>query len=58
LIRHSTSPAKEIVRIAKEERPDLIVMAAHGHGKIGDFLYGETIEQVRHGAKIPLFVVQ
>ena len=46
------------MRIAKEERPDLIVMAAHGHGKIGDFLYGETIEQVRHGAKIPLFVVQ
>lgn len=58
LIRHSTSPAKEIVRVAKAEQPDLIVMAAHGHGKIGDFLYGETIEQVRHGVKIPLFVVQ
>lgn len=58
IIRHSTSPAKEIVRFAKAERPDLIVMAAHGHGKIGDFLYGETIEQVRHGVKIPLFVVQ
>jgi manganese transport protein len=57
-ICHSTSPAKEIVRFTKAERPDLIVMAAHGHGKIGDFLYGETIEQVRHGAKIPLFVVQ
>ncbi|MBI2685495.1 MAG: Nramp family divalent metal transporter [Acidobacteria bacterium] len=57
-ILHSTSPAKEIIRFAKEEQPDLIVMAAHGHGRIGDFIYGETIEHVRHGLKIPLFVVQ
>jgi len=57
-IRHSTSPSAEIVRLAKQEKPDLIVMAAHGHGRIGDLLYGETIERVRHGLKIPLFVVQ
>ncbi|MBL8238024.1 MAG: Nramp family divalent metal transporter [Bryobacterales bacterium] len=58
LIHHSTSPAAEIVRVARTVRPDLIVMAAHGHGKIGDLVYGETIEQVRHAVKIPLFVVQ
>jgi len=57
-IRHSTSPAGEIIRFARAEQPDLIVMAAHGHGRIGDFVYGETIEHVRHGVKIPLFVVQ
>ncbi len=57
-IRHSTSPAGEIIRFARAEAPDLIVMAAHGHGRIGDFVYGETIEHVRHGVKIPLFVVQ
>ena len=57
-IRHSTSPAGEIIRFARAEGPDLIVMAAHGHGRIGDFVYGETIERVRHGVKIPLFVVQ
>ena len=57
-IRHSTSPAGSIIRFARAEEPDLIVMAAHGHGRIGDFVYGETIERVRHGVKIPLFVVQ
>jgi manganese transport protein len=57
-IRHSTSPAKEIIRFARERQPDLIVMAAHGHGRLGDLVYGETIEQVRHAVKLPLFVVQ
>jgi manganese transport protein len=57
-IRHSTSPAEEIIRFARERQPDLIVMAAHGHGRLGDLVYGETIEQVRHALKIPLFVVQ
>jgi manganese transport protein len=57
-IRHSNSPAGEIIQFARQEKPDLIVMAAHGHGKLGDLVYGETIEQVRHAVKIPLFVVQ
>jgi manganese transport protein len=57
-IRHSNSPAGEIIQFARREKPDLIVMAAHGHGKLGDLVYGETIEQVRHAVKIPLFVVQ
>lgn len=57
-IRHATSPAEEIIRFARAQAPDLIVMAAHGHGRIGDFVYGETIEHVRHGVKVPLFVVQ
>lgn len=58
LIRHSSSPAAEIIRLVRAEAPDLIVMAAHGHGKIGDLVFGQTIEQVRHAVKIPLFVVQ
>ncbi|HEU0124255.1 MAG TPA: Nramp family divalent metal transporter [Bryobacteraceae bacterium] len=57
-IRHSTSPSQEIVRLVKAEAPDLIVMAAHGHGRIGDLVYGQTIEHVRHAVKIPLLVVQ
>ncbi len=58
LVRHSTSPAEEIVRFVRDEQPDLIVMAAHGHGRIGDLVYGQTIEQVRHAVRIPVFVVQ
>ena len=57
-IIHSNSPPDEIIRFAKSEKPDLIVMAAHGHGRLGDIVYGQTIEQVRHAVKIPIFVVQ
>jgi len=31
-ISHSTSPSKEIVRYAREVKPDLVIMGAHGHG--------------------------
>jgi manganese transport protein len=57
-IRHSSHPAEEIIRFSREHRPDVIVMAAHGHGSFGDLVYGQTIDRVRHGARIPVFVVQ
>jgi len=57
-VHHATSPSAEIIRFAKAHEPDLIVMAAHGHGTLGDLVYGQTIERVRHGLKIPIFVVQ
>lgn len=57
-IRHSTSAADEIIRFARQEQPDLILMAAHGHGRLGDIVFGETIEHVRHALRIPVFVVQ
>jgi manganese transport protein len=47
----------EIVRIVKEEQVDLLVMGAHGHAGIKDLVYGETIDKVRHGLKIPVLVV-
>jgi manganese transport protein len=57
-VHHATSPAAEIVRFARANPPDLIVMAGHGHGPLGDLVYGQTIERVRHALKIPIFVVQ
>jgi len=35
-ISHSSSPRKEIVRYAREIQPDLVIMAAHGHGGLKD----------------------
>ena len=58
LIYHSNRAADEIIRAARHYQVDLIVMASHGHGKIGDLIYGETIERVRHAVPIPLLVVQ
>jgi len=47
----------EIIRIVTEEKIDLLVMGAHGHKGLKDLVYGETINQVRHGLKIPVLVI-
>jgi manganese transport protein len=49
--------AKEIVRLVKESNADMLVIGAHGHAGIKDFIYGETINAVRHELKIPVLVV-
>ena len=49
--------AKEIVRIVKASAADMLVVGAHGHTGIKDFIYGETVNSVRHELKIPVLVV-
>ena len=49
--------AKEIVRIVKEEKADMLILGAHGHTGLKDFIYGETVNAVRHELKIPVLVV-
>jgi len=48
---------KEIVRIVREENVDMLVMGAHRHKGLKDFLYGETVNQVRHKLSIPVLIV-
>ncbi len=48
---------KEIPRLVKESDADLLVIGAHGHSGVKDWLYGETIESVRHKLKIPVLIV-
>ena len=48
---------KEIVRIINEESADILVIGAHGHSGIKDWLYGETINSVRHEVRIPVLIV-
>jgi manganese transport protein len=48
---------KEIARIVKENDADMLVIGAHGHSGIKDFLYGETVNAVRHELKIAVLVV-
>lgn len=50
--------AKEIVRIVKQEQADLLVLGGHGHTGIKDWIYGETVNNVRHYVHIPVLVVQ
>jgi manganese transport protein len=49
--------AGEIIRIIKESKADMLVIGAHRHSGIKDWLYGETINSVRHELKIPILVV-
>jgi manganese transport protein len=46
-----------IVNIINSEGANLLVMGAHRHSGVKDWLYGETIEQVRHKLNIPLLLV-
>jgi manganese transport protein len=48
---------KEIVRIVKEENAEILVIGAHGHTGLKDFIYGETVNTVRHELKIPVLIV-
>jgi manganese transport protein len=57
-IAYSSHPVEEIVRVAREVQADLVVMGAHGHGKVKDFLFGDTIEPVRHALHTPVLVVR
>lgn len=49
---------KEISRLVLEQEADLLVIGAHGHSGLKDWIYGETINAVRHDVKIPVLVVQ
>lgn len=50
-------PAREIVSLLEREGADLLVIGAHGHRGIRDFIYGTTIDKVRHDLSIPVFIV-
>lgn len=47
----------EIVRIVKDSGADMLVMGAHRHSGWKDYLFGETIEDVRHALQIPVLIV-
>jgi manganese transport protein len=54
---HGHDPKDEIVRVARELHPDLVVMGAHGHRGVKDLIFGNTINGVRHQVTAPVLVV-
>ncbi|HYP13628.1 MAG TPA: Nramp family divalent metal transporter [Bryobacteraceae bacterium] len=58
VVRHSNTPRDEIVRVAREIKPDLLIMAAHGHKGLKDLVFGTTINEVRHELELPILVVR
>src|ERR1700722_16676896 len=51
-------PSTEIIRLVRERDIDLIAMSTHGHRFIGDLLYGETVNKVRHTVNVPLLLLK
>jgi manganese transport protein len=50
-------PPEELVRIAKEQGFDLLVLGTHGHRFFADLALGQTVSPVLHRLKIPVLVV-
>jgi manganese transport protein len=52
------SPKNVIPALVKEFDADLLVMGAHGHNLFKDFIFGTTVDAVRHKVKVPIFIVR
>jgi manganese transport protein len=55
---HRKSPRAAIIEAARELKPDLVVMGAHGHSGIKDLIFGTTINAVRHDVSAPVLIVR
>lgn len=51
-------PAEEILRIATEVKPDLIVMGTHGRGGLSRLVMGSVAEKVMRKASCPVLTVK
>jgi manganese transport protein len=51
------NPADELIRIAREQRLDLLVLGSHGHRFLADMALGQTVSPVLHKLHIPVLVV-
>lgn len=58
LVLRTGSPFVEIVRYAREQRVDLIVMGTHGRGPIAHMLMGSVAEKVVRKAPCPVLTVR
>jgi len=50
-------PAHEVVKVAEEEKADLIVAGSRGHSPIGGLLLGSVTNRLLHVAPCPVLVV-
>ncbi|MBQ0138930.1 MAG: Nramp family divalent metal transporter [Kurthia sp.] len=47
-----------IAGICEKHHADLLIVGSHGHKGVKDFVYGETINKLRHHVNIPVFIAQ
>lgn len=47
-----------IAKICEQYQADLLIVGSHGHTGVKDFVFGETVNKLRHTVKIPVFIAQ
>lgn len=52
------NPKKAIPILVTEFNADLLIMGAHGHKGFKDFIFGTTVDSVRHRVKVPVLIVR
>ncbi len=50
--------ARTISNIINQTDVDILVMGAHGHKGLKDFIFGSTVDKVRHQVKIPVLIIK
>lgn len=55
---HVGVPHREILRCARDHGADMIVMATHGYGSVGQLVFGSTAQRVIHHAECPVVTVR
>jgi manganese transport protein len=51
-------PVKQIVRWVEQRGCDLLAMGTHGHGIVGDLLFGVTASRVQHSISVPVLLLR
>lgn len=49
---------RSIAEICATHHADLLIVGSHGHTGLKDFIFGETVNKLRHAVKIPVFIAQ
>ena len=51
-------PSTELIRIANEQKVDLIAMSTHGHRFLSDVIHGTTVDRLRHKVFVPVLLLR
>ncbi len=51
-------PVRELAAFATRQGLDMLVMGSHGHRLLGDLLFGQTVDPLRHKVDIPVLVAR
>lgn len=55
---HTGMPHREILACAEQRGADMIVIATHGYGNVGQLVFGSTAQRVIHHAHCPVVTVR